>query len=48
MDDDFNTAGAIAALHEMAGEVNAFVERNELEKKAQPRLLSAAAAGRKH
>ena len=26
MDDDFNTAGAIAALHELASAVNAFIE----------------------
>ncbi|HET6249259.1 MAG TPA: cysteine--tRNA ligase [Tepidisphaeraceae bacterium] len=45
MDDDFNTAGAIAALHEMAGEVNGFIERNELEKSRTPELLTAATAG---
>ena len=45
MDDDFNTAGAIAALHEMAGEVNAFIERNDIEKTRLPDLLAAAAAG---
>jgi cysteinyl-tRNA synthetase len=32
MDDDFNTAGAIAAMHEMAGEANSFIERLDLEK----------------
>src|SRR5205814_1778815 len=32
MDDDFNTAGAIAAMHELAGIVNAFIESNRCEK----------------
>jgi len=45
MDDDFNTAGAIAAMHEMAGEVNGFIERNELEKTKPADLVAAAAAG---
>ena len=45
MDDDFNTAGAIASLHEMAGEVNGFIERNDLEKARTPALVAAAAAG---
>ncbi len=31
MDDDFNTAGAIGALHELAGEVNALIERSGVE-----------------
>ena len=45
MDDDFNTAGAIASLHEMAGEVNAFLEQNEAEKAKPADVLAAAAAG---
>ncbi|HWE01690.1 MAG TPA: cysteine--tRNA ligase [Tepidisphaeraceae bacterium] len=45
MDDDFNTAGAIAALHELAGEINGFIERNGLEKSKHPDLLAAAVAG---
>jgi cysteinyl-tRNA synthetase len=47
MDDDFNTAGATAALHEMAGVTNAFVERNDLEKTKDAAGLAsfAAAAG---
>ena len=46
MDDDFNTAGAIAVLHEMAGEVNAFIERNDLSKRPGcAELVTAAAAG---
>ena len=31
MDDDFNTAGAIGALHELAGEINALIERSGVE-----------------
>ena len=45
MDDDFNTAGAIAAMHELAGEVNGFIERTDVEKSKQPDLVGAAAAG---
>jgi cysteinyl-tRNA synthetase len=45
MDDDFNTAGAIAVLHEIAGEVNGFIERTGLERARQPDLLKAVAAG---
>ncbi|HZL35470.1 MAG TPA: cysteine--tRNA ligase [Tepidisphaeraceae bacterium] len=45
MDDDFNTAGAIASLHEIAGEVNVFIERGEVEKNKRPELVAAAAAG---
>jgi cysteinyl-tRNA synthetase len=45
MDDDFNTAGAIAVLHELAGECNAFIEKTELEKSKQPELLGYVAAG---
>lgn len=45
MDDDFNTAGAIAAMHEMAGEINAFIERNDLEKTKAPELMLAVADG---
>jgi cysteinyl-tRNA synthetase len=42
MDDDFNTAGAIAALHELAGAVNAFIEIKRVEKEKQPDALAAA------
>ena len=45
MDDDFNTAGAIASMHELAGEVNAFIERNDLDRTRQPELIGYAAAG---
>jgi cysteinyl-tRNA synthetase len=44
MDDDFNTAGAIAALHEMAGEVNAFLEHNDADKSKPADVVAAAAA----
>ena len=44
MDDDFNTAGAIAVLHELAGEVNAFVEQNEVERTRQPDQIQATAS----
>ncbi|HEV7300521.1 MAG TPA: cysteine--tRNA ligase [Tepidisphaeraceae bacterium] len=46
MDDDFNTAGAIAALHELAGAINSFIERTEAEKtRATDLIQSVAAAG---
>jgi cysteinyl-tRNA synthetase len=45
MDDDFNTAGAIAVLHELAGECNSFIEKNDLEKSRKPDLLGFLAAG---
>jgi cysteinyl-tRNA synthetase len=44
MDDDFNTAGAIAVLHELAGEINSFVERHNIEQNKQPELIQAAGA----
>jgi cysteinyl-tRNA synthetase len=44
MDDDFNTAGAIAVLHEMAGSINSFLEQNHAEKAKQPDVIQAAAA----
>ncbi len=44
MDDDFNTAGAIGVLHEMAGEANAFVERHTIEVNKQPDLMQAVTA----
>jgi cysteinyl-tRNA synthetase len=45
MDDDFNTAGAIAVLHELAGDINGFVERQQLERAAEPQGVVVAAAG---
>ena len=44
MDDDFNTAGAIAVLHEMTGSINSFLEQNQTEKERQPDVMQAAAA----
>ena len=44
MDDDFNTAGAVAALHEVAGVVNAFVEAQGLERSPDADHLSAVTA----
>jgi cysteinyl-tRNA synthetase len=44
MDDDFNTAGAIAVLHELAGEINSFIEQRELEKTKEPNLVQAVSA----
>jgi cysteinyl-tRNA synthetase len=44
MDDDFNTAGGIAVMHELAGEVNGFIERFSLERDKQPQRIDAAFA----
>jgi cysteinyl-tRNA synthetase len=44
MDDDFNTAGAIAVLHETAGETNAMIERHNVEVNKQPDLMQAVTA----
>jgi cysteinyl-tRNA synthetase len=44
MDDDFNTAGAIAVLHELAGATNSFLEQNRAEANRQEDVLTAAAA----
>jgi cysteinyl-tRNA synthetase len=44
MDDDFNTAGAIAVMHELAGEVNAFIERHNIEQNRHADLVQAATA----
>ena len=43
MDDDFNTAGAVAVLHEMAGESNSLIERHDLERARNEDLLKAVA-----
>ena len=45
MDDDFNTAGAIAVLHGLAGECNAFIEKNDLEKTKKADSLGFVSAG---
>jgi cysteinyl-tRNA synthetase len=44
MDDDFNTADAIAVLHEMAGMINSFLERNRAEMDRPADVVQAAAA----
>jgi cysteinyl-tRNA synthetase len=44
MDDDFNTAGAIAVLHEMAGSTNSFLEQNRAESNRDDDVLNAASA----
>jgi cysteinyl-tRNA synthetase len=48
MDDDFNTAGAIAAMHELAGVINAEIEKTGVEQTAgdvaRSRVTAAAAA----
>jgi cysteinyl-tRNA synthetase len=44
MDDDFNTAGAIAVLHEIAGEINSFIERSQAERSRKPELVAATVA----
>jgi cysteinyl-tRNA synthetase len=36
MDDDFNTAGAIGVMHELAGEINSFIERTGGESREKP------------
>lgn len=36
MDDDFNTAGALAALFDFAGSVNRFIEQEKLESEGSP------------
>jgi cysteinyl-tRNA synthetase len=41
MDDDFNTAGAIGVLHELANDINSFIESNRIEKEKQPDLVNA-------
>jgi cysteinyl-tRNA synthetase len=43
MDDDFNTAGAIAVLHELAGAANGVIERDRLEDTPNPESLGAVA-----
>jgi cysteinyl-tRNA synthetase len=44
MDDDFNTAGAIAVLHEIAGSINSFLEQNKGDTAREPDVIQAAAA----
>jgi cysteinyl-tRNA synthetase len=44
MDDDFNTAGAIGVLHELAGEINSFIEKSAVEREKDPDVIGAIAA----
>jgi cysteinyl-tRNA synthetase len=44
MDDDFNTAGAIGVLHELAGTINGYIEQTKVERDRQPDVLKAIAA----
>jgi cysteinyl-tRNA synthetase len=43
MDDDFNTAGAIGVLYELAGAINGFIESSRVERDKQPDALRAVA-----
>lgn len=43
MDDDFNTAGAIASLHECAGAINAQIEKSGVEKSKDADALQRVA-----
>jgi cysteinyl-tRNA synthetase len=45
MDDDVNTAGAIGALHEIAGAINRYLDETGAEGGAEPARKLAAAAG---
>jgi cysteinyl-tRNA synthetase len=45
MDDDFNTAGAIAAMHEIIGATNAFIDSSKLETGKTDVGVQAVAAG---
>ncbi len=44
MDDDFNTAGAIAVLHEMASAANSFIESAAVERTKNAEALQAVTA----
>ncbi len=44
MDDDFNTAGAIAVLHEITGSINGFLEKNRADTERHPEVVETAAA----
>jgi cysteinyl-tRNA synthetase len=45
MDDDFNTAGAIAVLHDLAGLVNRYIDEQQFETKGRPEAVSFALGG---
>jgi cysteinyl-tRNA synthetase len=44
MDDDFNTAGAIGVMHQLATEINRFIEMTGVEKEKHEDQIKAAAA----
>jgi cysteinyl-tRNA synthetase len=44
MDDDFNTAGAIAVMHELAGATNSFIESSGIEKSKATETQQAVVA----
>ena len=44
MDDDFNTAGAIGTLHELASEVNGFIEKSGVEKSKEVSQVQSVVA----
>jgi cysteinyl-tRNA synthetase len=44
MDDDFNTAGAIAVLHEITGSINSFLEKTKADTNRDADVIQAAAA----
>jgi len=44
MDDDFNTAGAIAVMHDMAGHINAMLEATKADSNRQPNVVQGSAA----
>jgi cysteinyl-tRNA synthetase len=44
MDDDFNTGGAIGVLHELANEINSFLERTNAERDKPADVMQAATA----
>lgn len=47
MDDDFNTAGAIAVLHELASEINSYIEKSGAEKSKDAAQVASVAAATK-
>jgi cysteinyl-tRNA synthetase len=44
MDDDFNTAGAIGVLHELAGQINSFLEQTNADRDKPADVLKASVA----
>lgn len=44
MDDDFNTAGAIGVMHQLASDINRFVDLSGIEKEKHPEIVKHVAA----